>query len=113
MKLRPPPKPAPAPADNRRLAIEYEPVEAVRPNPLNANRHSAADIDDLAESIAALGMNTALIVDENGMLLAGETLWRTLKKLGWMTVPVIRVEPSFARRGPPLHGGAQSVRQAV
>lgn len=91
MKLRPTSSPS-APPPNRRLAIEYVDINAIRLNPKNPNRHKRKNILKLAASIKALGMNVPLAIDASGMLLAGEARLAALRELGWDIVPVIRLD---------------------
>lgn len=76
-------------------------IELVRSSPYQPRL--TFDIDDLKEEIQKDGLLSALVVrkrDEYYELLDGERRWRTLKELGWKTVPVdIReVDDHTARR---------------
>ena len=57
----------PWPADN----VEHWPIERLIPYANNARLHSAADLDKIAASIRKWGWTMPVLVDENGVLLAG------------------------------------------
>ncbi|MBA7677488.1 Nucleoid occlusion protein [subsurface metagenome] len=76
-------------------------IELVRSSPYQPRL--TFDIDDLKEEIQKDGLLSALVVrkrDEYYELLDGERRWRTLKELGWKTVPVdiMEVDDHTARR---------------
>ncbi len=52
------------------------------------HRRDLGDIGALAESIADIGLLHPIIVNEDGLLLAGARRLAACKRLGWMTVPV-------------------------
>ena len=55
------------------------PTNQIKPNPHNARTHSSKQIKQIADSIAKLGFGAPVILDENGVLLAGEGRWRAAK----------------------------------
>jgi DNA modification methylase len=61
------------------------------PAPGHARRHPATQIRDLARSIETFGFNTPVLVDEANRLLAGHARVEAVKRLGWDTVPAVRV----------------------
>jgi DNA modification methylase len=72
------------------LSIELVALDAVYPNPHNARRHSAKQVDQLSASIEELGFRVPLIVAEDGMILAGHGRWEAARKVGLTEIPVIR-----------------------
>jgi len=53
------------------LNIEYLPLGSLRPYPRNARTHSRKQIRQIADSIATFGFTNPILVDRNGMILAG------------------------------------------
>src|SRR4051812_35761044 len=64
-------------------------LHAIKPNPLNARTHSKKQIRLIADSIQALGFTTPVLVDEQGMLLAGHGRLEAARLLGLTSVPAI------------------------
>ena len=72
-------------------AIELVSVEALRPNPRNARRHSDRQIEQIAASIRQFGFNSPLIIDENNQVLAGHGRLAAARKLHLKSVPCVRI----------------------
>jgi hypothetical protein len=73
------------PADN----LECWPIERLIPYANNARLHSAADLDRIAASIRKWGWTMPVLVDENGVLLAGHARAAAAAQLGLASIPVI------------------------
>jgi DNA modification methylase len=71
--------------------IETWPVNAIKPNPRNARTHSKAQTKAIADSIRAYGFTNPLIIDEQGMILAGHGRLTAAKLLKLETVPAIKI----------------------
>jgi hypothetical protein len=69
--------------------IERWPIERLIPYANNARVHSKADIDKLADAIRNWGWTMPVLVDEEGILLAGHGRLRAAAKLGLTSIPVI------------------------
>ena len=63
-------------------------MEDIRPYPNNPRRNDGA-VDAVAESIRQCGYVAPIIVDEDGVILAGHTRYKALKKLGYETADVL------------------------
>lgn len=63
-------------------------MEDIRPYPNNPRRNDGA-VDAVAESIRQCGYVAPIIVDEDGVILAGHTRYKALQKLGYKTVDVL------------------------
>jgi DNA modification methylase len=74
------------------LRVEQRPVFALKPNPHNSRVHSKKQIREVADSILAFGFATPLVVDEDGVLLAGHARLEAAKLLGLKTVPAVVIE---------------------
>lgn len=76
---------------DRDLAVEYRPLPGVRVNPRNARSHSKRQVKAIAESIRAFGFTNPILVDQDGMILAGHGRFQAAKLLGLDKVPTIKI----------------------
>jgi len=77
------------------MAEEW-PVERLRADPRNREIFDPMEgqqFDDLVQSIHDLGVLQALLVEPDGLIIAGEQRWRAAKAAGRATVPVEVREP--------------------
>lgn len=70
------------------LAVESWPVDAPKPYPENARRLSDRAVDVVASSIAEFGWRQPIVVDADGVIIAGHTRLLAAKQLGLTHVPV-------------------------
>src|SRR4051812_5833940 len=66
-------------------------IEALTPNRRNARTHSRQQIRQIADSITAFGFVVPILVDENGIIIAGHGRYAAAKLLALREVPTIRV----------------------
>ncbi len=69
------------------LAVESWPVERVKPYPGNPRVNDGA-VDAVAESIRRFGFRVPIVVDAEGVIVAGHTRLKAALKLGLAKVPV-------------------------
>lgn len=69
--------------------IEHWPIEDLKEYPLNAKLHPEKQIKQLARSIARLGWSQPIIVDLDGVIIAGHGRRLAALHLGLKKVPVI------------------------
>ncbi len=74
------------------LGIITLPVASLRPYSRNARTHSDKQIAQIAASIRTFGFNNPVLVDKDGVIIAGHGRVAAAKSLGLETVPVIRLE---------------------
>lgn len=72
-----------------RFSIVYRPITALVRNPRNARQHPKKQIQQLAFSVQEFGFINPIVVDENGMILAGHGRYEAALKLGLTDVPTI------------------------
>jgi DNA modification methylase len=65
------------------------PLSSLKPNPRNARTHSRRQIDQIADSIRTIGFNNAILIDEDGTIIAGHGRIAAAKKLGMSEVPTV------------------------
>ncbi len=80
------------PALQLKLAMEYVDPASLTGNPLNPRVHPARQIKALCRSITEFGFVVPLLVDRKGVVVGGHARLEAAKKLGLLTVPVVRVE---------------------
>lgn len=69
--------------------IQLRPAETLKPNPRNARTHSKKQILQIAESIQTFGFTVPLLIDGDGLIIAGHGRLEAAKLLGLREVPVI------------------------
>lgn len=74
------------------LRIEQVSVSDLRPNPRNARRHSRKQVHQIAASIREFGFNNPILIDKDGVILAGHGRVEAARLLEQGTVPVLRIE---------------------
>lgn len=65
------------------------PITAIRPYDRNPRIIPQAAVDAVARSIQAFGFRSPIIVDRDGVILAGHTRYRAAQQLGLAEVPVV------------------------
>src|SRR5579864_6887094 len=73
------------------MGVQSIPIDRIKPNPRNTRTHSAKQIGQIKDSIAAFGFTNPLLVSEDGELIAGHGRYEAAQQLGLATVPVIVV----------------------
>lgn len=84
--MKPNRRDSPGKLDSR---IEFRPTATLHPHPRNARLHSKRQIRQIADSIAAFGHLTPIILDEKGTVLAGHARLAAAKLIGLAEVPTI------------------------
>lgn len=73
------------------LEIEMLPVEWLKPERLNARRHSKQQVAKLVNSFEEFGVVNPIIVDECNVILAGDGRRMAAKSAGVTKLPIVRV----------------------
>lgn len=85
-------------AEAERLYIAFKPkihwmkVEDLRPNPRNARTHNRKQRRAMTASIRRLGFISPLIIDKNGVVIAGNARLEAVKEMGIDELPVIPID---------------------
>jgi DNA modification methylase len=69
------------------MSVELRPLDAVRPYANNPRQNDDA-VEAVAESIRRFGFRQPIVVDQDGVIVAGHTRFRAAQRLGLATVPV-------------------------
>lgn len=75
-----------------KLKIEHRPPGDLKPYARNARTHSKKQIAQIAASIKRFGFNNPVLVDKDGVIVAGHGRVAAAQSLGLQTVPVIQLE---------------------
>ncbi len=78
--------------DAARLAVRWQPVDALKADPNNARAHSDRQVERIADSIAAFGFNVPVLVDGEGGVLAGHGRVLAARRLGLKEAPTIVID---------------------
>ncbi len=74
-----------------KLKIEYVDIDSIKPYENNPRNNDEA-VNLVANSIKEFGFKVPIIVDKDGVIIAGHTRLKASQKLGLKEVPVIRAE---------------------
>jgi DNA modification methylase len=74
------------------ITVKWSAVDSLKPNARNARTHSKKQIRQIANSIVAFGFVVPLLIDDDGVIIAGHGRHAAAKLLGLRQVPVIEVQ---------------------
>jgi DNA modification methylase len=74
---------------DRRIRLEFWPIDRLIPSPRNARSHDAAQVAEIAGSIRTFGFTNPVLVGEDGIVIAGHGRLAAARKLQMTEVPVI------------------------
>ena len=75
-----------------KLKIEYIKVDELKPYERNTRKHQKKDIDNIAKSIEKYGMNDAIGIWHDNIIVEGHGRWLACKQLGIEQVPCVRLD---------------------
>lgn len=70
------------------IVLKDVPIDSVKINPDNPRMNEAA-IPMVAKSLQQFGYRNAITVDENMIILSGNTRYKAMRLLGWQTIPEV------------------------
>src|ERR1700685_2572028 len=97
------------PSSTAALKVIYLPTTSLKPHPQNPRVHSDKQVHQIAQSIEAFGFNVPILVDDRQNVVAGHGRLLAAKRLGWKTVPVIKLGHLSDDRLPAIESSAVSV----
>jgi DNA modification methylase len=71
------------------LAIAYRPINTIKPDPRNARTHSKKQVAEIVASIRQFGFTNPLLVDVNGVIIAGHGRLLAAKSIGLDSAPTV------------------------
>src|SRR5271154_6844783 len=79
------------PSSKTALEVTYLSTTSLKPHPQNPRVHTDKQVGQIAQSIEAFGFNVPILVDHRQNVVAGHGRLLAARKLGWNTVPVIKL----------------------
>jgi ParB-like chromosome segregation protein Spo0J len=73
------------------LEVTYLRTTSLKPGPRNPRVHSDKQVRQIAQSVESFGFNVPLLIDDELKVIAGHGRLLAARKLGWDTVPAIRL----------------------
>lgn len=74
---------------NLKPEIIWREIDSIRPYEHNNKKHPSDQIERIAQSIKAFGLDQPLVLDQSGVIVKGEGRWLALRQLGYKSVPTI------------------------
>ncbi len=59
------------------------------PDPKNARIHNAKNLDAITASLSQFGQQKPIVVDSNGVIVAGNGTWEAARDLGWVNIDTV------------------------
>lgn len=80
-----------AQGDPARLSVIYRGTGSLKPDPRNARTHSKRQVEQIVASMREFGFTNPILVDEEGVLIAGHGRLLAAKAMGLAEVPTIEL----------------------
>ncbi|MBW8852839.1 MAG: hypothetical protein JF604_00555, partial [Bradyrhizobium sp.] len=82
-----------APFDRKpQLRVDYLPITQLRESNRKLRRYGKRHLTALKASLDEFGIVRPVLIDKDGMIIAGVAIWLAAKELKHETIPVIRIE---------------------
>ena len=75
----------------RNLQVTERAVADLKPHPKNARTHSDRQLHQIAKSIESFGFTVPVLIDDQGVILAGHGRVAAARKMGLQAVPTILI----------------------
>src|SRR5215475_9506065 len=75
----------------RNLQVTERAIADLKPHPKNARTHSDRQLHQIAKSIESFGFTVPVLVDDEGLILAGHGRVAAARRMGFQTVPTILI----------------------
>jgi hypothetical protein len=72
------------------MAIETVPIDSISPDPANARKHGARNLETVIASFRRFGQQIPLVVDKSNVVRVGNCRLEAAKQLGWDTIQIVR-----------------------
>lgn len=77
---------------DKRLKIEYIPIEDLKPYENNAKIHTQEQIEQIKQSIQEFGMNDPIAIWKDNIIIEGHGRLLACQELGFKELPIIRLD---------------------
>src|SRR5450432_1700492 len=71
------------------MTVETVAIDTLSPDPENARRHGAKNLDAIVKSLRRFGQQKPIVVDSQGVVRAGNGQFAAAKILGWSHIGVV------------------------
>ena len=72
------------------MQFETVPIDSISQDPANLRAHSRENLDRIKASLRRFSQQRVLVVDNNGIIRAGNGTYQAAKELGWTEVTIHR-----------------------
>jgi hypothetical protein len=74
------------------MAVETVPIDSISPDPANARKHGARNLETVIASFRRFGQQIPLVVDKSNVVRVGNARLEAAKQLGWDTIQIVRTD---------------------
>ncbi len=74
------------------LQVKLIKLSELSPDPANLRKHPKRNLEGIAASLKRFGQQKPIVVDKNGIVVAGNGTFLAAKKLGWASIAAIKTE---------------------
>jgi len=74
------------------MNIEFVEASSLTPDPANVRTHNPRNIESIKASLNRFGQQKPIVVDGNGVVVAGNGTLEAAKALGWKKIEAVRTE---------------------
>jgi ParB-like chromosome segregation protein Spo0J len=72
------------------MNVETVSIESIQPDPANVRRHPTRNLAAIKGSLLRFGQQRPIVVDNRGIVLAGNGTLAAARGLGWTTIQIVR-----------------------
>lgn len=72
------------------MTIETVEIESISPDPANARKHGAKNLEAIKGSLRRFGQQKPIVVDSRGIVRAGNGTLSAARALGWSRIQIVR-----------------------
>ena len=74
------------------MKVESVAIDTLTLDPANARKHDEKNLSAIKGSLARFGQQKPIVVDHNGVVIAGNGTLEAAMALGWGSINVVRTE---------------------
>ena len=72
------------------MTVETVAIDSLSPDPANARKHGARNLDAIVASLRRFGQQKPIVVDSRGVVRAGNGQLAAARTLGWSHIKIVR-----------------------
>jgi ParB-like chromosome segregation protein Spo0J len=74
------------------MIVETVEIDSISPDPANARKHGARNLETVIASFRRFGQQIPLVVDKSNVVRVGNARLEAAKQLGWDTIQIVRTD---------------------